>query len=60
MREKKLGYNEKQFGLHSFQAGEATAAASDPTLPECLFKQHGWWVSDRAKDGYIKESDAYR
>ena len=51
-----LGYVEKVFGLHSFRAGGATAAASDPGLPERLFKRHGRWQSERAKDGYIKES----
>ena len=51
-----LGYDEKEFGLHSFRAGGATVAANDPTLPERLFKRHGRWQSEKAKDGYIKES----
>ena len=55
-----LGYDKKQFGLHSFRAGGATVAANDPTLPERLLKRHGRWSSDRAKDGHIKESIASR
>ena len=53
---KELGYDEKMFGLHSFRAGGATAAASNPMLPDRLFKRHGRWRSEGAKDGYIKES----
>ena len=50
-----LGYEAKQFGLHSFRAGRATTAANRG-LPERLYKRHGRWRSERAKDGYIKDS----
>ena len=51
-----LGYDGRKFGLHSFRAGGATSAANNPDLPERLFKRHRRWRSERAKDGYIKES----
>ena len=53
---REMGYDAKEFGLHSFRAGGATMAASNPNVPERLFKRHGRWRSDHAKDGYIKES----
>ena len=52
---KDLGYDSKVFGLHSFRAGGATAVARNPKLPDRLFKRHGRWRSERAKDGYIEE-----
>lgn len=53
---KQLGYNSTDFGLHSFRAGGATRAANCPGLPERLFKRHGRWKSEKAKDGYVKDS----
>ena len=50
-----LGYNAADFGMHSFRAGGATAAAN-AGVPDRLFKRHGRWRSDSAKDGYIKDS----
>ncbi|XP_069109074.1 uncharacterized protein, partial [Argopecten irradians] len=44
-----------RFGLHSFRAGGATAAASNG-VPDRLFKRHGRWRSETAKDGYVKDS----
>lgn len=55
-----LGYDEKEFGLHSFRAGGATAAANNPGISERHFKRHGRWKSESAKDGYIKDSDGSR
>ena len=37
---KKLGYNHKDFSLHSFRAGGATKAAN-AGVPDHLFKRHG-------------------
>ena len=51
-----LGYDEKQYGLHSFRAGGATKAANSPGLPERLFKRHGRWQSEKAKDEYVKDT----
>ena len=50
-----LGYQTEQYGLHSLRAGGATAAAN-AGVPDRLFKRHGRWKSDNAKDGYIEDS----
>lgn len=41
--------------LHSFRAGGATAAAN-ANIGDRLFKRHGRWKSEKAKDGYIKDN----
>ncbi|XP_069109457.1 integrase/recombinase xerD homolog [Argopecten irradians] len=43
-----------QFGLHSLRAGGASAAANSG-IPDRMFKRHGRWKSETAKDGYIKD-----
>ena len=50
-----LGYPADQFGIHSLRAGGATAAAGSG-VPDRLFKRHGRWKSDTAKDGYVEDS----
>ena len=50
-----LGFDAKQFGLHSLRSGGATAAAQ-AGIPDRLFKRHGRWRSESAKDGYVKDS----
>ena len=50
-----LGYSTKLFGLHSLRSGGATAAAN-AGVNDRLFKRHGRWRSDKAKDGYIKDN----
>lgn len=50
-----LGYDKQQFSLHSLRAGGASAAAN-AGIPDRLFKRHGRWKSETAKDGYIKDS----
>ena len=50
-----LGYTAVEFGLHSLKAGGATAAAN-AGVPDRLFKRHGRWRSDNAKDGYVDDS----
>ena len=50
-----LGFDPKQFGLHSLRSGGASAAAN-AGVPDRLFKRHGRWRSESAKDGYIKDS----
>ena len=52
---KQLGYPAEQFGLHSLRAGGASAAAN-PDVPDHLFKRHGRWKSENAKDGYVDDS----
>uniref|UniRef100_A0A1X7USH4 Tyr recombinase domain-containing protein n=1 Tax=Amphimedon queenslandica TaxID=400682 RepID=A0A1X7USH4_AMPQE len=57
---KNLGYDPNRYGLHSFRAGGATAAANAPGLKDRLFKRHGRWKSESAKDGYVKDSEERR
>lgn len=52
---KDFGLDAKQFGLHSLRSGGATAAAS-ANVEDRLFKKHGRWKTDKAKDGYVKEN----
>ena len=51
---KAVGLNWKDYGLHSFRAGGASLAANKG-IPDRLFKRHGQWKSDRAKDGYVED-----
>ena len=50
-----IGLNKKSFRLHSLRAGGASTAAN-ATINDRLFKRHGRWKSDKAKDGYVKEN----
>ena len=50
-----LGLNKKDFGLHSLRSGGATSAAGSGVIDR-LFKKHGRWKSESAKDGYVKEN----
>ena len=52
---RQLGYPAEQFGLHSLRAGGASAAAN-ADVPDRLFKRHGRWKSENAKDGYVEDS----
>ena len=54
-----LGYDSRHFGLHSLRAGGVTAAAN-AGVPDRLFKRHGRWISESAKDGYVEDSVASR
>ena len=49
-----LGFPPDEFGLHSLRAGGATAAAN-AKVPDRMFKRHGRWKSETAKDGYVKD-----
>ena len=42
-------------GLHSLRAGGATAAGN-VGVPDRLFRRHGRWSSESAKDGYIEDN----
>jgi len=48
-----LGFPAHEFGLHSLRAGGATAAVNASVLDR-IFKRHGRWKSENAKDGYVK------
>ena len=50
-----LGFTAHVFGLHSLRPGGATAVAN-ANVPDRLFKRHGRWKSESAKDGYVKDS----
>ena len=50
-----LGFEAKQFGLHSLRSGGATAAAQ-AGIADRLFKRHGRWRSEAAKDRYVLDS----
>ena len=48
-----LGLDPKQFGLHSLRSGGASAAAN-AGVPDRLFKRHGRWRSENAKELFSK------
>jgi hypothetical protein len=50
-----LGLNPDEYGTHSGRRGGATRAAN-VDIPDRLFKEHGRWRSERAKDGYMVSS----
>ena len=52
---KQLGWDPAIFGMHSLCTGGATAVAN-AGVPDRLFKSHGRWRSETAKDGYVKDS----
>jgi len=43
------------FGLHSLRSGVATQAANN-NVSDRLYKAHGRWRSENAKDGYVQDS----
>ena len=59
---KSLGYNPKEYGLHSLRSGGITEVVqnSNNTISERLLKLHGRWKTDRAKDMYVQESISNR
>ena len=50
-----IGVNKRFFGTHSLRSGGATAAANFG-VSDRLFKQHGRWSSEKAKDGYVQSN----
>ena len=50
----KVKMDKTEFLLHSLRAGGASAAAN-AGVSDRLFKKHGRWRSDRAKDGYVDD-----
>ena len=42
-------------GTHGLRSGVA-AAAANTGVPDRLFKRHGRWASESAKDGYVQDS----
>ena len=52
---KSIGLQKDKYGLHSLRAGGAIAVANNG-IQDRLFKRHGRWRSETAKDGYVKDS----
>lgn len=50
-----IGLDKTKFGLHSLRSGGATAAAVSG-VNDRVFKKHGRWSTDKAKDGYVREN----
>lgn len=50
-----LELDSKGYGVHSLRSGGATVAAA-AGISDRLFKKHGRWKSDHAKDGYVHEN----
>ena len=50
-----LGCDKGCFSPHSLRAGGASAAANGG-IPDRMFKRHGRWASESAKDGYVKDA----
>ena len=60
---KDLGYDPKDYGLHSLCSGDATAVITNnasKAVSEGLLKLHGRWKTDEAKDMYVLESESNR
>ena len=51
----KVGVDGSNIALHSLRSGGASAAAN-AGVSDRLFKRHGGWKTDTAKDGYVKDS----
>ena len=51
---KEVDLDPKEFGLQSLRSGDVTAAAN-AGVPDRWFKRYGRWLSENAKDGYIKD-----
>ena len=51
---RRVGEDATEFGTHSLRSGGASSAANSG-VSDRLFKRHGRWKSDRAKDGYVKD-----
>ena len=60
---KDLGYDPKEYGLHSLRSGGTTAVISNnasKAVSERLLKLHGRWKTDGAKDMYVLEPGCNR
>ena len=50
-----VGLDPKSYSWHSFRSGGASSAANSG-ISDRLFKRHGRWCSENAKDGYVADS----
>lgn len=53
---KELGFDASNFRLHCLRLSGASAAAF-AGVADRLFKWHGRWHSESAKDGHVKDSE---
>ena len=49
-----IDFPKVNIGVHSLRAGGASVEANEG-VKDILFKRHGCWVSENAKDGYVKD-----
>ena len=49
-----LGLNPKAYGLYSLRAGGVSIYVNRGTVDR-LWKRHGKWTSEKAKDGYVTD-----
>ena len=54
-----LGYPTENLGIHSLQAGGATASAN-AGVSDRLLKRHSRWRSENAKDGNVEDTSEMR
>ena len=52
----KIGLPCGDYGLHSLRSGGASGAAN-AGISDRLFKRHGRWRSETAKDGYVQDNE---
>ena len=50
-----VGLDPKSFSWHNFRSGGASTAANGG-ICDRMFKHHGRWRSENAKDGYVADS----
>ena len=49
-----LGFLSTEFSLHLRAGGASTAAGAG--VPDRIFKRHGRWKTENAKDGYVEDA----
>ena len=54
-----LGLDPKVYGLHPLRTGAASVSAIQGTVDR-LWKRHGRWASEKAKDGYVSDDLKHR
>ena len=60
---KDLGYDHKEYGLHSLRSEGATAVISNNAsiaVSERMLKLHGRWKTDEVKGMYVLETECNR
>ena len=50
-----VGLDPKCYSWHSFRSGGASSAANNG-ISDRMYKRHGRWRSENAKDGYVQDS----